>query len=439
MSRTIRASRFYLVVGRGERMRTLTLRPTFFYAAVAAFPVLISAAVFGTYVLLGQSAPSLDAINADRAEIRAAYDDRVAALQQQMELSTRLGANQRVSLETEIRDLERRQQELDAQAATLGKIAQATASSDVGDPTIPGGRADKAPIVAPSISLGGLAAGGSPGQMMDEDGVAAPEKPQPEGVELRPSEDKTSSLEPKDDIGRLSQRLSAIEERANLDRTVEASTVDALAARVERSASSARHVLAALGLTPERFARATPTADIGGPFIPLSLGPSGSPLEASFEKLQTEIAQNQRIAALLPRLPVRSPLRGNLELTSPFGARLDPFLGRLALHPGDDLRASVGDQVHATAAGRVTVASYDGGYGNMVEIDHGDGLATRYGHLSEIDVKVGQTVAAGQVLGLAGSTGRSTGPHLHYEVRIDGQPVDPRRFLEAGKIMTASR
>ena len=122
-------------------------------------------------------------------------------------------------------------------------------------------------------------------------------------------------------------------------------------------------------------------------------------------------------------------------MTSPFGYRADPFLGRLALHTGVDLLQPYGSDIRATAAGRVVHAGFAGGYGDMVEIDHGFGLATLYGHMSEIDVSEGQVVAAGDLLGRLGSTGRSTGPHLHYEVRVDGEPVDPERFLRAGMEM----
>ena len=103
-----------------------------------------------------------------------------------------------------------------------------------------------------------------------------------------------------------------------------------------------------------------------------------------------------------------------------------------AIHAGIDMRGDKGDPVRVTANGTVTIASWQGGYGNMVEVDHGNGFATRYGHMSKIDVKVGQSVRIGQTLGEIGSTGRSTGPHLHYETRIDGEPVDPQKFLRAG-------
>lgn len=94
--------------------------------------------------------------------------------------------------------------------------------------------------------------------------------------------------------------------------------------------------------------------------------------------------------------------------------------------------------VRATAAGRVVSAGFDGGYGNMVEVDHGSGLSTRYAHLSSIDVVPGQNVSFGTVLGHVGATGRATGPHLHYEVRIDGEPVDPLRFMRAGAELVAA-
>jgi murein DD-endopeptidase MepM/ murein hydrolase activator NlpD len=110
---------------------------------------------------------------------------------------------------------------------------------------------------------------------------------------------------------------------------------------------------------------------------------------------------------------------------------MDPFLRSPAMHTGIDFRASYGDPVRATAAGTVVSAGWSGGYGKMVEIDHGNGLITRYGHLSAIDVEEGQSIRTGQTVGRVGSTGRSTGPHLHYETRVDGEAVDPQKFLRA--------
>jgi murein DD-endopeptidase MepM/ murein hydrolase activator NlpD len=119
-------------------------------------------------------------------------------------------------------------------------------------------------------------------------------------------------------------------------------------------------------------------------------------------------------------------------MSSGFGMRMDPFLRSPAMHTGLDMRGDTGDPVRVTANGTVTTAGFNGGYGKMVEVDHGNGLATRYGHLSAIDVKVGERVRIGQILGKIGTTGRSTGPHLHYETRVDGEAVDPQKYLRAG-------
>jgi murein DD-endopeptidase MepM/ murein hydrolase activator NlpD len=102
------------------------------------------------------------------------------------------------------------------------------------------------------------------------------------------------------------------------------------------------------------------------------------------------------------------------------------------MHTGLDMRGDTGDPVRVTANGTVTMAGNNGGYGKMIEVEHRNGLSTRYAHLSAIDVRVGQSVKIGQVIGKLGSTGRSTGPHLHYETRVDGEAVDPQKYLRAG-------
>ena len=123
----------------------------------------------------------------------------------------------------------------------------------------------------------------------------------------------------------------------------------------------------------------------------------------------------------------------NFDRTSGFGARIDPFTGRYAFHPGIDFAGPWGSVVHATAPGTVVFAGNRGGYGNMVEIDHGYGIHTRYGHLSMISVRVGTRIAKGAALGRVGSTGRSTGPHVHYEVWYDDVVKNPNNFIEAGR------
>jgi len=123
--------------------------------------------------------------------------------------------------------------------------------------------------------------------------------------------------------------------------------------------------------------------------------------------------------------------------TSGFGVRSDPFRGAAAMHAGIDLAGPLGTPVYATADGTVDRAEWFGGYGNMIEVDHGKGLQTRFGHLSRIMVTAGEHVTRGTLIGLMGSTGRSTGSHLHYEVRIDGRAVNPVPFLQSADYATA--
>ncbi len=131
-------------------------------------------------------------------------------------------------------------------------------------------------------------------------------------------------------------------------------------------------------------------------------------------------------------LPAGRPIK-NGWISSYFGLRTDPFTGRLARHEGMDFAGKEGTPVEAVAAGVVTWAGPRYGYGNLVEINHGDGYATRYGHNEKILVKVGDTVKKGQVISLMGSTGRSTGPHVHFEVLLNGHPVNPARYVQASR------
>jgi len=155
--------------------------------------------------------------------------------------------------------------------------------------------------------------------------------------------------------------------------------------------------------------------------------------ERQLSRIQIARVQITRLARTLSTIPVRKPVDGEIDLQSGFGVRIDPFLGAPAMHTGLDLHGETGDPVRATADGTVIAAGWNGGYGRVVEVDHHNGLSTRYAHLSSIDVRVGQSVKSGQIVGKVGSTGRSTGPHLHYETRLKGEAVDPQKFLRAGE------
>jgi murein DD-endopeptidase MepM/ murein hydrolase activator NlpD len=211
------------------------------------------------------------------------------------------------------------------------------------------------------------------------------------------------------------------------------SVEDSMESRVRRM----RGVFTDLGLDMPQLEAATPRSGTGGPYVPVRLPPNAGAFERQLYRINVTRAQAERLSRTLALVPYRKPVIGEVEFTSGFGVRNDPFLGRPAMHTGLDFRAGSGDPVRATANGKVVSSGWSGGYGRMVEIDHGNGLSTRYGHLSEISVKIGDQIRIGQVIGAVGSTGRSTGPHLHYETRIDGEAVDPQKFLRAGVRLSA--
>jgi murein DD-endopeptidase MepM/ murein hydrolase activator NlpD len=164
----------------------------------------------------------------------------------------------------------------------------------------------------------------------------------------------------------------------------------------------------------------------GGPFIPFD----SSMLTADDKALLGDIERLVRLNDIIETLPLGMPIR-NFQESGGFGARVDPFNHMIAFHPGLDMAGPFGSHIFAANDGVVITASRYGSYGNMVDIDHGLGLSTRYAHLSKILVHVGEHVKKGQLIALEGSTGRSTGPHLHYEVRYNDRPIDPKKFLTA--------
>lgn len=168
----------------------------------------------------------------------------------------------------------------------------------------------------------------------------------------------------------------------------------------------------------------------GGPFIPVGRGQHAEN-SMSPEKLAA-------LQALVKVLPVSAPL-GSYEIGSGFGVRGDPINGRSSFHTGLDFRAPYMSPVYATAAGVVTYSGYRDDYGKVVEIDHGNGIATRYAHLHRQTVSVGQQVAAHTQIGFLGSTGRATGPHVHYEVLVNGEPQNPEKFLGLARVVSAAR
>jgi murein DD-endopeptidase MepM/ murein hydrolase activator NlpD len=194
----------------------------------------------------------------------------------------------------------------------------------------------------------------------------------------------------------------------------------------DRRAAAAEGALRKLGLNPSAMVRGE--ASMGGPLERLSTERNGS-IDPRFQRLGLSLARMGALENELSSVPQFMPADISM-ISSGFGYRTDPIDGGGAFHPGLDFRGPIGSPIHAAARGTVSFVGQRSGYGNVVEISHGNGLLTRYAHMSAQKAHIGQQVQAGDVIGLIGSTGRSTGPHLHFEVRINDRAVNPRPFLE---------
>lgn len=222
-----------------------------------------------------------------------------------------------------------------------------------------------------------------------------------------------------DDPAALAESLSVMQDETRL----------ALVSLSDAAVLSTNEIIAEL--RPIGIQTGAATVGTGGPFIPADTGSDSIIAEAN--AVAAALAEYQLARKSLLDAPVRTPIAGHPAVSSNFGNRTDPFLNRPAFHAGMDFRAATGTPVLSAANGTVTFAGTNGGYGQMVDVDHGNGLITRYAHLSRLFVSKGQTISGGEQIGLAGSTGRSTGPHLHFEVRRNGAAIDPGRFIDAGR------
>ncbi len=218
-------------------------------------------------------------------------------------------------------------------------------------------------------------------------------------------------------------------ELARMERKVEA--MQASVQAIEQVARERYEVTAKemerLGLDPQRF------AGTGGPFEAVQPLKAADP---SFKQLFMSWKKLDQLETGTIAIPSTQPVKGS-NFTSGYGVRSDPFRGRAAMHAGIDLAAPIGTPIYATADAVVGRSEWANGYGNLIELNHGRGIQTRYGHLSRSLVRAGQRIKRGDLIALMGSTGRSTGSHLHYEVRIDGKAVNPIPFMQSNDILLA--
>ncbi|SJM33287.1 M23 family metallopeptidase [Mesorhizobium delmotii] len=401
-----------VIIARGNEIRHFTIRPwaaAFCGSALAAMAIGYLLAT--SYLVLRDDL--IGATTARQARMQQAYEDRISALRAQVDRITSRQLLDQQLMETKVGELLERQTQLSLRHGRLGPLLERT-ESDVGTPpaaaTAASAKSDKRADVTDAQP-----------QAYSVAGVGA--------ADTRPFSlwSTRSDPLPSDTAADRADRLFvSINESLKAIESQQLTRITTLADNAYRNADAISQALEAAGLPVDSdFGK----SDAGGPLIPLD---SSMTFDSKVRELDEALDALDRLKTEARRLPLANPAPGR-SVTSPFGVRTDPLLGTAALHSGMDFRAPTGMPAKVTAPGIVVKAGWNGGYGRMVEVDHGNGFATRYGHLSKIDVTVGERLNAGDVIGKTGSSGRSTGPHLHYEIRHNGEALDPLRFLRVGK------
>jgi murein DD-endopeptidase MepM/ murein hydrolase activator NlpD len=402
----------YTLLHRGRQLR---LGPIAFWIFVGTLVVMgVWTITTATYFAFREDV--LTRLIARQAEMQFAYEDRIAELRAQVD---RISSRQLLDQEQYEQKLDqalKRQALLESRATVLTAIPDLTPTGSIKQParaTPPDPTRSRAPKPAP----------------INNDSLIFVPAPEREAQRQAPFSifGRTARTQP--GVAGVLVKLQTSLDHVETQQTQMLNTIEQ---RYDAAARRIRSVLTELAINSIKLPPATPVRGTGGPFVPVQPGDDSNAFERQLQRINLARSQVERLNRTLLSVPVRAPLTGEIDFSSGFGVRPDPFTRSLAMHTGVDLRADSGEPVRATANGTVTIASWHGGYGRMVEIDHGNGLTTRYAHLLSISVSVDQTVKAGQIIGRVGSTGRSTGPHLHYETRHDGDPVDPRKFLRAG-------
>jgi murein DD-endopeptidase MepM/ murein hydrolase activator NlpD len=415
-----------VIIARGDTIRHFTIRP--WIAAVAGSvcaAIAIGYLVATSYLVLRDNL--IGASVAHQARMQQAYEDRISALRSQVDRITSRQLLDQRAVEEKVSELLARQSLLTRQHGRLGpileragKLEKTSAKASVAIP-LPSPRPDRQAqaestpaAFAPATPFAGAKA---QGLRTADAGPAALWKTRLAFAGNGSSADRADKL-----FAAINSSLRSIE-------TEQIRRVQTLSQKARRTGDAVREALQSAGL---KVADDYGEEDTGGPLIAVD---DPSKFDKKVRELDDALDRLDLLKAEVRKVPIANPAPGAV-VTSAFGVRRDPILGVSAMHPGIDFRDAVGSAVPATAAGVVTRAGRAGGYGNMVEIDHGGGYSTRYGHLSEIDVQVGDKVTLGEIIGKSGSTGRSTGPHLHYEVRYNGKAVNPVAFLKAGRIIS---
>lgn len=333
---------------------------------------------------------------ARQARMQQAYEDRISALRAQVDRITSRQLLDQQLMETKVTQLLARQSELAERQAKIAPIVGD--AKDAPNPSDPSLRTE----LAPTQTFAAADITGS----------------------IRPS----ASAAPKggSEADHADRLFVSINKSLN---SIEQEQLTKLRSLTENAYETADAIKDALKIAGLNLAIKTDKDAVGGPLVPLD---ANGHFDNAVEDLDDALSMLGVVKGKARSFPILNPAPGK-DISSTFGPRSDPFLGTSAMHAGLDFRAPSGTPIRSGGAGTVVAAGWNGGYGKMVEIDHGNGLHTRYAHMSSVAVNKGDKIKAGEVVGQVGSTGRSTGPHLHYEIRRDGAAINPYKFIKAGR------
>jgi len=351
---------------------------------------------------------------ARQVAMQYAYEDRIAALRAEVDRVTSRHVVETQGVEEQLAVLLERQAVIARRQIALGDLVDKARDSGIDV-------VEARPAPPPRAARPPPAATGQPTPLAYVPAGQAVHDPAAD-VLIRGSDG--SQLKLREDVQPL---LSDVQSSLDLAHDQQTNALDVLDDATQAEVDRLSAALAPLGIPVKERSAKDPT---GGPFVPAARMHFVE-RTALLSRTLDDIGALRRSAAALP---LRPPVAAK-SVSSRFGYRMDPFLNRPALHAGIDFVAAAGTEVRATAPGVVIAAGSNGGYGLTVDIRHEGGIVTRYAHLSALLVQEGQRVKAGAPIARVGSTGRSTGPHLHYETRRNGEPVNPAVFLAAGRAL----
>lgn len=405
-----------IIFASGETIRHITVRPWMAGLLMSVLGVMAIGYLAATsYLVLRDDL--IGASMARQARMQHAYEDRIAALRSQVDRVTSRQLLDQQLMEEKVAELIARQNALSNRHGKLGPLLDraGAAAGQVPVPIVkPKDQASLPAVSAKTARLAALAA--------QPTIVSDPAEKHLNPLAFAP----VSKPAGQESVGERADRIfSSVTLSLKSIEREQIEKMQGLAVDAFETASEIGEILKSTGLP-------IPAYDdnaVGGPFVRPN---DPNAFEATLDDLDQALGRLDTVRRHARKLPIGMPAPGR-EITSRFGNRRDPFLGRLAFHGGIDFRTPTGTPIYSTGSGTVVHAGRNGGYGKMVEIDHGNGLTTRYAHLSAVEVREGDHVGIGARIGKSGSTGRSTGPHLHYEVRRNGNAIDPMRFLKAAQ------